>query len=128
MLLEVALHQPDRLGGDALAVQVLYGLDLGIVRYREHPAHRIGGRFRIVEFADLVNVAAVFVYPVVTADSGVEKPEFDITAHLLRTQKTALDFLIIDRRNVAAARTRHVEPCALEQREGRFLQTALRQT
>ena len=103
VLLEVALDEADRLGRDALALEVLNGLDLRVVGDGENPADRIRRRLRVVELADLVDVRAVLVHPVVSADAGVEKPELDVAAHLLRPQEAALDLLVVDRGRVAAA-------------------------
>ena len=118
VLLEVALDEADRLRGNALAVEILDALDLGIVRHGENPAHGIGRGLRVVELADFLDVAAVFVNPIVTADTGIKKPELDIAAHFLRTEKAAFDFLVVDGRDVAAAGARHIEARALEEREG----------
>ena len=130
VLLEVVLDDADRLGRDALALEVLDGLDLRVVRDREHPADRIRRRLRVVELADLMHLAdvAVLVDPVVPADTRVQKPELHVAAHLLRPEKTALDLLVVNRRNIRTAGARHVETRPLEESERRLLQTALRQT
>ena len=98
--LEVALDNADRLGGDALSLEILHRLDLRVVRHREDPADRIRRRLGVAELADVHHVRPVLIHPVVAADAGVEKAEFHIAAHLLRAQQTALDFLIVNRRIV----------------------------
>ena len=104
VLLEVVLDEADRLGGNALALQVLDRLDLRVVRDGQDPADRIRRRLRIVELADFLHLAdvAVLVDPVVTADARVEEPELHVAAHLLRTEQAALDLLVVNRRNVTA--------------------------
>ena len=124
ILLEIALDEPHGLRRDALAVQVLDRLNLGIVRDGENPADRVGGGLGVVELADLLDIASVLVDPVVAADAGIKKAELHIAAHLLRPQKTALDLLVINRRNITAAGAGYAETRALEKREGRFLQAA----
>ena len=103
VLLEIALDEADGLCGNTLAVQILDGLDLRIVRNGENPTDGIRGRLGIVKLADLFDVAAVFVDPVKTADTRVKKTELDITAHLLGSQESTLDLFVVDRRNITAA-------------------------
>ena len=106
--------------------EVLDGLDLRVVRDREHPADGVRRRLRVVELADLLDVGAVLVDPVVAADAGVEEPELHVAAHLLRPEEPAFDLFVVDRGRIAAARAGNVEARALEERKGRFLQAAFR--
>ena len=96
VLLEVALDEADRLGRDALALEILDSLDLRVVRDSEDPANGIGSRLRVVKLANFLDVGAVLVDPVVAADASVEKPELHVAAHFLRPQKPALDFFVVD--------------------------------
>ena len=126
--LEVALREADRLGRDALALEVLDGLDLRVVRHGEDPAHRVARGLRVVELADLDHVAAVLVHPVVAAYARVKEPELHVAAHLLRPEQAALYLLVVDRRDVASAGAGYIEPSPLEQSERGFLKAALRKT
>ena len=44
--------------------------------------------------------SAVLVNPIVPANARIQKPQLHVAAHLLRTQQPALDFLIVNYRNV----------------------------
>ena len=118
VLLEIALDETNCLRGNALAIEVLDRLDFGIVRNRENPANGVGGSLGVIELANLLDIAAVLIDPVVATDACIKKAELNIAAHLLRSQKTALDFLVINRRNITAARARNTKARALEKREG----------
>ena len=121
VLFEIALYQTNGLGGNTLAVEILDRFDLGIVRDGEHPTHRIRGGFRVIELADFLDIAAVFINPVVSADTGVEKTQFYITAHFLRSQETALDLFVVDRRHIRTAGAGDIEARSLEKSERRIL-------
>ena len=128
VLLEITLGDADRLGRDALALEVLRGLDLRIVRDGHDPAHGPHALLGVDEIGDFVHVRAVFDDPVIAGQAGVQHAVFDVTADLLCADQARFDLRIIDARNVGARAGRNREARLLHHRERGLLQAAFGQT
>src|SRR4029077_18415816 len=98
----------------------------GILRDREHPAHFAAALFCIYKVGNGLDFESAFDDPISTCEPSVQKSMLDITRHLLGADQHALNFRIVDGREIGAAVGVNVEPGAREQCHGRVLEAALR--
>ena len=94
---EEFLGDVHQLGGDALALEILDGLDVGVLLYAENPARFQGSRLAVYEVADFDDIAGIFENPVVAGESAIKEALFDVPAYLLGADETAVEFGVVDR-------------------------------
>ena len=92
----------------------------------QHPAHLAETLLGIDQVGHGDHVGFVLDHPVVTGQTGVENAVLDVARHLLRADQHALDFGVVDGREVTPARDLDVESGAPEQIDRRVLETAFR--
>ena len=93
------VHQ---LGRDALALQILYVLDFGILLNAENPAGLQGSRLAVNQVADFYDIAGVFENPVIARKTAVEEALFDVSADFLSADETPDEFGVVNRGLVGA--------------------------
>jgi len=128
VLLEPLLDDADELGRDAFAFEILYGLDRGVVRDGQHPAHRAKACLGIKEFADFMDFDAGFHDPVVAGQARVKDAVGHVARHFLRAHQHDLQLFVVAPWEVGAFGRMDADPRALENFNRRFLQTPLRKT
>jgi hypothetical protein len=98
----------------------------------EHPAHLAEALLGVDQVGDardrMAAVASELVLgdPVLTGQPGVEHAVAHVARHLLRADQHALDFRIVDRREVGARADVDAEPGAREELHRGVLQRPLR--
>src|SRR5690606_31516214 len=94
--------QAGGLGSDALAFEILDGLNGGIVGDNEDPARRIRGGSAVLQVADDVNVGPVLGNPVLAGDAAIEEAVVDVARDLLGADQPELELGIVDAGTVGA--------------------------
>ena len=87
VVFEVVARGCDEFGGDALALQVLYGLDVRVFGDCDDPACGLRCGFAVGKFGDFDDVGFVFADPVDAGEANVEDAAFDVVRDFLGTQK-----------------------------------------
>ena len=77
----------DEFGGDALALQVLNGLDVRVFGDGDDPARGLRCGFAVGKFGDFDDVGFVFQDPVNAGEANVEDAAFDVVRDFLGAQK-----------------------------------------
>ena len=127
VLAEILPGDVHHFGGDALAFQILHGLDRGMLGHGQNPARRLAGGLAEKEFTHLMDAGVIFVNPIEAGDAAVEIAQLDVTADLLRANHPNLQLGVIHVRDVGAAAHGDGPPGLGHLLDGCFLQAAFGQ-
>ena len=95
LALEIAPGDAHPFGGNALPFEILHGPDGRVLGDDQDPA---GGAYRgagVGELGQILQVCFVFIDPVVTGDSTVEKSVVDVGSDLLGPDHEDIELVII---------------------------------
>ena len=125
---DIELGGDDEFGGDDLAFEILHRFDGRGFGHGEHPAHLAEALLGVDEIGDFDDLGAGLLDPVEAGETGVEHAVFDVAGHLLGADEHALDFRIVDDREVGAAGGLDMEAGLPEQIDGGVFEGAFGDT
>ena len=99
---EPALRQVDDLRGDAFALKVVDGVDVGGFRDGKHPADGPHGGFGVNQILHRMHVGPGLHDPVLPRDPGIEHAVLDVFRHFLRAYEHGAEFRVVGGGKVGA--------------------------
>ena len=126
MRLEPAAGRLDEFGGDALACEVLGGLDGRGFRHTKNPARLLGGSAAVDKFTNLDDVGGIFLDPVLPSQAAVKEAVFNIAGDFLGADEAAVEGRVVKRGAVRPAALGHREAGTGEKLEGSLFKAPFR--